>query len=89
MKTIICNFSLFDMKQSIYIFDDETNTYTLVGKCDLNELGKSLTDACFANNIDRVHIYGHNVYVEDILHDIDLHSGCSAYSNGMIIVEVN
>lgn len=89
MEKLICNFSLFDMEQTVYVYIDETNSYTPIGKCSLEELGKTIADVCFANNISNVHLYGHDRYVEGILHDIDLHSGCSAYSNGMINVEVN
>ena len=91
MEKVICNFSLFDMEQTIYILTEENGTtnYKAIGKCNLDELGKTLADVCFANNIDSVHLYGHAQYIDNILHDIDLHSGCSAYSNGMIKVEVN
>ena len=91
MKKIICNFSLFDMEQTIYILTEENNTqhYEPVGTCELVNLGKTLTEVCFANNIDNIHLYGHSKYIDGILYDIDLYSGCSAYSNGMIHVEVN
>ena len=91
MKKIVCNFSLFDMEQTVYVYIDEDGhqRYEPVGKCTLDNLGKVVTDVCFANNINNVHLYGHNAYVEGILHDIDLYSGCSAYSNGIIHVEVN
>lgn len=91
MKKVICNFSLFDMEQTIYILteENESTNYQQMGKCKLEDLGKLLTEVCFANNIDNIHLYGHDKYVNGILHDIDLYSGCSAYSNGMIHVEVN
>ena len=91
MEKVICNFSLFDMEQTIYILTEESGTtnYKAIGKCSLDELGKTLTDVCFVNNIDNIHLYGHDKYIDGILHDIDMYSGCSAYSNGMIHVEVN
>ena len=48
-----------------------------------------LTDFCFAENIDTIHIYGNEEYIKKITQDIDIYSGCSAYSNNMIKVEVN
>lgn len=91
MKKVICNFSLFDMEQTVYIHntEDGAESYEPVGKCKLEDLGKIMTEVCFANNIGNIHLYGHDKYVEGILQDIDFHSGCSAYSNGMIKVEVN
>ena len=89
MKQVICNFSLFDMQQTVYIFDDVTNTYEAVGNCTLEDLGKVVADVCFAHNINNVHLYGQSKFAESILCDIDTHSNCSAYSNGMILVEVN
>lgn len=89
MKQVICNFSLFDMQQTVYIFDDVANTYEAMGNCTLEGLGKLVTDVCFAHNVSNVHLYGQDRFAESILHDIDVHSGCSAYSNGMISVEVN
>lgn len=91
MKKVICNFSLFDMEQTIYILTEENGTtnYNAIGKCKLDNLGKMLTEVCFSNNIGNIHLYGHEKYIDGILHDIDLYSECSAYSNGMIHVEVN
>lgn len=84
---IICNFNMFDIEQTIYIYTD--NSTSPIAKCSMDELGKTITDICFGSNIANVHLFGNAKYVENILHDIDLHSGCSAYSNGMIKVEVN
>lgn len=89
MDKIICNFSLFDMEQTVYVYISSTNSYEPIGKCSLEDLGKTIADVCFARNISNVHLYGHDKYVEGILKDIDLYSGCSAYSIGMINVEVN
>ena len=55
----------------------------------MEDLGKTITDICFSNNINNVHLFGNAKYIEAILNDIDFHSGCAAYSNGMIKVEVN
>jgi hypothetical protein len=91
MKKIICNFSLFDMENTVYVYDntDGAESYEPVGRCKLADIGKTIADTCFALNINNVHLFGHNKYIEGILEDIDTHSGCSAYSNGMIKVEVN
>ncbi len=91
MRKVVCNFSLFDMEQTVYVYTSENGneSYEPIGKCTLESLGKIVTEVCFANNIGNVHLYGHEKYVDGILHDIDFHSGCSAYSNGMIKVEVN
>ena len=91
MKKIICNFSLFGMENPVYIYDntDGAESYEPIGKYKITEIGKIIANTCFALNIDNVHLYGYNKYIEGVLNDIDLHSGCSAYSNEMIKVEVN
>lgn len=87
IEKVICNFNMFDIEQTVYIYTD-SNT-TPIARCSMDELGEIITNICFNSNINNVHLFGDTKYVESILHDIDLHSGCSAYSNGMIKVEVN
>ena len=91
MKKIVCNFNLFDMEQTIYAYIEEDGVKRVepIGRCKFENLGLMLTELCFANNINHIHLFGHEQYVDNIVHDIDKHSGCSAYSNGMIQVEVN
>ena len=86
-KFLICHINLFAQKQNVILVNDNDNTNIM--SCDLQDLGKVLTDFCFAENIDTIHIYGNEEYIKKITQDIDVHSGCSAYSNNMIKVEVN
>ena len=86
-KFLICHINLFAQKQNVILVND--NDHTNIISCDLQDLGKVLTDFCFAENIDTIHIYGNEEYIKKITQDIDVHSGCSAYSNNMIKVEVN
>ena len=37
--------------------------------CDLEDLGKVLTDFCFAENIDTIHIYGNEEYIKNPIED--------------------
>ena len=86
-KFLICHINLFAQKQNVILVNDNDNTNIM--SCDLQDLGKVLTDFCFAENIDTIHIYGNEEYIKKITQDIDIYSGCSAYSNNMIKVEVN
>ena len=86
-KFLICHINLFAQKQNVILVNDNDNTNII--SCDLQDLGKALTDFCFAENIDTIHIYGNEEYIKKITQDIDIYSGCSAYSNNMIKVEVN
>ena len=88
-KFLICNINLFTKEQSILLIRDNDYSNAIIMSCDLQDLGKVLTDFCFAENIDTIHIYGNEEYIKKITQDIDVHSGCSAYSNNMIKVEVN
>ena len=91
MTKVVCNFNLFDIKHEIYVYENNNGaeSYTPIGKCPLVDIGKIITDTCFALNINNVHLFGHSKYIEGVLEDIDVYSGCSAYSNGIIKVEVN
>ena len=88
-KFLVCNINLFTKEQSILLIKDNDYSTASIISCDLQDLGKVLTDFCFAENIDTIHIYGNEEYIKKITQDIDVHSGCSAYSNNMIKVEVN
>lgn len=88
-KFLVCNINLFTKEQSILLIKDNDYSNASIISCDLQDLGKVLTDFCFAENIDTIHIYGNEEYIKKITQDIDVHSGCSAYSNNMIKVEVN
>ena len=88
-KFLVCNINLFIKEQSILLIKDNDYSNASIMSCDLQDLGKVLTDFCFAENIDTIHIYGNEEYIKKITQDIDIYSGCSAYSNNMIKVEVN
>ena len=91
MKKIICNFSLFDMEQTIYIYieEDGVQRYEPIGKCGkIENLGNMLVEVCYANDIYNMHLFGHSRFINGVLNDIDAYSN-SAYSNGLITVEVN
>ena len=88
-KFLVCNINLFTKEQNIILIKDNDYSNASIMSCDLQDLGKVLTDFCFAENIDTIHIYGNEEYIKKITQDIDVHSGCSAYSNNMIKVEVN
>ena len=88
-KFLVCNINLFTKEQSILLIKDSDYSTASIISCDLQDLGKVLTDFCFAENIDTIHIYGNEEYIKKITQDIDVHSGCFAYSNNMIKVEVN
>ena len=88
-KFLVCNINLFTKEQNILLIKDNDYSNASIMSCDLQDLGKVLTDFCFAENIDTIHIYGNEEYIKKITNDIDIHSGCSAYSNNIIKVEVN
>lgn len=88
-KFLVCNINLFTKEQNILLIRDNDYSTASIMSCDLQDLGKVLTDFCFAENIDTIHIYGNEEYIKKITQDIDVYSGCSAYSNNMIKVEVN
>lgn len=86
---LTCSINLFDKKQDIVLIKNSDFDNAIITHCDLSDLGKTLTDICFSENIDTIHIYGNEEFIKKITNDIDIHSGCSAYSNNMIKVEVN
>ena len=88
-KFLVCHINLFSKKQDIILIKNNIYSDATIISCDLVDLGKMLTDFCFAENIDTIHLYGNEEYIKKITQDIDIYSGCSAYSNNMIKVEVN
>ena len=86
---IICTINLFTIRQKIIIVKTNEAEQLTAIDCDLNSLPQALVDLCFSQNIDKVHLYGDESYIEKCLQDIDYYSGCYAYSNNMIKVEVN
>jgi hypothetical protein len=91
MKKIICNFSLFDMEQTIYIYieEDGVQRYEPIGKCGkIENLGHMLVEVRYANDIYNKRLFGHSRFIDGVLNDIDAYSN-SAYSIGLITVEVN
>lgn len=88
-KFLACNINLFSKNQDIILIENSDFNNATITSCDLSDLGKTLTDICFSENIDTIHIYGNEEFIKKIINDIDIHSGCSAYSNNMIKVEVN
>ena len=91
MKKIVCNFNLFDMEQTIYIYIEENGVqrYEPIGKCGkIENLGHMLVEICYANEIYNMHLFGHSGFMDSVLNDIDKYSN-SADSNGLITVEVN
>ena len=77
-----------DQTMFIYIEENGEKRVNPIGRCKFENLGHMLVELCYANDICNIHLFGQEQYVSAILQDIDLHSG-SAYSNGMIQVEVN
>ena len=88
-KFLICHINLFTKKQGIILIENNDFSNANIMSCDLQDLGKTLTDICFSENIDTIHIYGNEEFIKKITNEIDIHSECSAYSNNMIKVEVN
>lgn len=88
-KFLACNINLFSKNQDIILIENSDFNNAIITPCDLSDLGKTLTDICFSENIDTIHIYGNEEFIKKIINDIDIHSECSAYSNNMIKVEVN
>ena len=91
MKKIVCNFNLFDMEQTIYIYIEENGVqrYEPIGMCGkIENLGHMLVEICYDYEIYNMHLFGHSGFMDSVLNDIDKYSN-SAYSNGLITVEVN
>lgn len=88
MKTIVCNFNLFDLHQNVYLINPEENVNRHIAITNLEDLGKVIAEMCTNNNATKIHLYGNASFAQAIIRDIDIHSG-SAYSKNIIEVEVN
>ena len=88
MKYIVCNLNLFTLSHIIYLLDEENKTYKEVACSDLNHLPQMLVGACVLEEVDNIHLFGTQDFVEKLSHDITAINN-SYYANYKINVEVN
>ena len=88
MNTILCNFNLFDLKQTILMLSEETNSYMPIGQSETQDLGSTIALLCDTYKVNKVRLIGHSSYAENIKKDILLFSKMT-YNNNDIEVEIN
>lgn len=85
MKILTCNFNLYDLHQSIYLIDEETETMKKLCICTVDEIGNHMAQLASQLDINKIHLYGNNEYVNDIVNKIQ----SSNYNSNNIKIEVN
>lgn len=87
MKTVICNFNLFDLHQYIMVADGCEPKLAAI--TSLEKLGEDIVAICEVHHADHVHLFGNSEYATSIVQDID-NANKMRYNNiKEIKVEVN
>lgn len=66
MNWIICNVNVFDLNQTIYLLD-EYNAQNTIKTTNLTILGSDIAKACQQKKCYKVHLFGSQVYLEDMV----------------------
>ena len=85
MKILTCNFNLYDLHQSIYFIDEETNTIKKLCICTVDEIGNHMAQLANQLDINIIHLYGNDEYINDIVNRIQ----SSNYNSNNLKIEVN
>jgi hypothetical protein len=85
---IICKLDLGTLSHPVYVLKNETSILTSYGKASTEELPNMLLAACSENNINKIHLFGNEVYLIGIIYEINqMKARFNDYKN--IVVEVN
>lgn len=63
-NTLICQFNMFDLNQQIY--EIQNGKMVPVGTVITEELPNAMVNYCIGNNINKIHLYGNEVFVSEI-----------------------
>lgn len=63
-NTLVCQFNMFDFNQQIYEVQD--NKMVPVGTVSTEELPNAMVNYCLGSNINKIHLYGNEVFVSEI-----------------------
>ena len=66
MSQIICNVNVFDLNQTIYLID-EYNAQNVIKTTNLTILGNDIAKICKQKKCYKVHLFGSQVYLEDMV----------------------
>ena len=66
MSQIICNVNVFDLNQTIYLID-EYNAQNVIKTTNLTILGNYIAKICQQKKCYKVHLFGSQVYLEDMV----------------------
>ena len=93
MKEIFCPITMFALKQKIYSVDTEKEEVaTELEEIETDFLPWALLDLCKQNDINKIHLAGDAVYIEDIVENIKDYSEKNAINYAElkdIEIEVN
>lgn len=65
---IVCNISMFSMKQVIHIYNNEKKPASF--QINTTDLKDQLVKACYSNNIYKIHFFGNEEYISGLIEQI-------------------
>lgn len=85
-RSLMCQIEMFSLDQMIYeVIDGQMK---IVGRISLEELPTCMVNYCANSDIHNIHLYGNDVYVNEIADYISVLVGKN-YNSMDIVVEVN
>ena len=86
MKTIICNISMFELHQKVFLVENESNKEIAI--TSLEDLNINLVENCRKYNTSNIHLYGNEDYIKPLIEEILTYNE-SKYGYNEINIEVN
>lgn len=85
---IICDINLFSRDQQIFMSNEKGESENL-GKCPIEELSKILVQFCYQYNNSKIHLFGNQMFITELIPQIQEINNIT-YSNKLEInIEVN
>ena len=82
MFIITCNVNIFDLEQTVYKVNTETNEVTVLGRATFDNLDHFITTLCDKENIDVVKLGGVSAYAVKLKDRIEAES-VARYKKGI------
>ena len=85
---VVCKLDIGSLSQMVYVLTGSTQILKHFGKASMEELPDMLIAACSEYDINKIHLYGNDLYLVGIIYEINQKKMLNNdYKN--IIIEVN
>lgn len=85
--TLVCIINMFAFEQKVILYKDD-HTKEILGMTPLETLDIFISDTCYSKKVNKIHLYGPEEYVNNLIEDIIEYSATN-YLNTKLEFEVN